>query len=207
MPIIKTEFGCPDCKQSTGQSVQIIANGGSLTCGRGHSWGDTQAFLSRNPLAEFKPEMPKNLPQEGHTPLTISVPIRLKGTLETMYGDKLSATASALLSQMAEGKAMIVPDTDLERLREGHILGKKPENSSELVGLVYAKACEANDAKLEKDNAVADLKAYEGMSVGRVVIDLGDQLNAARERARDDNMPLKLWVETRFNTALKDGWF
>ena len=206
MPVIKTEFGCPDCKQSTGQSVQIIANGGSLTCGRGRSWGDTQAFLSRNPLAEFKVEMPKNLPQEGHAPLTISIPIQLKEHLQTNYGEKLSATLTGVLSQLSTN-SIVISDGDLERLGMGHILGKRPANSSELVGLIYAKVCEATDAKLEKDEAVKDLKAYEGLSPGRVVIDLGDQLNAARERAKDANMPLKLWVETRFNSALKDGWF
>jgi hypothetical protein len=207
MPVIKSEFSCPICKRASGALHQIIANAGELQCSgnSNHRWNDTQAFYNEGPTMDFKPEMPKNLPQENHTPLTITVPIRLKETLEQMYGQKLSATCAAILSQMSEGRAMVIPDTDVERLKER--LGKRPDNSGELVGLIYSLVCQTDDAKSERDTAVKDLKAYEGLAPGRIVVDLGDQYVTAQAKAKDAELPLKLWVERAVTGGLRDGWF
>ena len=44
MPVIKTEYACRTCKETTGKSVQIIASGGKLECANGHVWVDTATF-------------------------------------------------------------------------------------------------------------------------------------------------------------------
>jgi hypothetical protein len=210
MPVLKTEFSCPRCKKETGQANQILANAGELTCSvnGSHKWNDTMTFYNENPVMEFKVAMPKALPQENHTPLTISVPIKLKEFLEAKYTDKLSSTAASILSQMAEGNAMIIPESDIDRLADGQRgLGTRPKNSSELCGLIFAKMCEVSDAKEERDAAVKDLKAYEGMSPGRIVVDLGAQFPSAAAKAKEAELPLKVWLETQFKSALENNWF
>jgi len=204
--ILKSEFSCPTCKRSTGALNQILANAGELVCSKepSHKWNDTMDFLNLGPTADFKVQMPV-APQENRTPFTIPVPINLKKELEKKYGDKLLATVVAILNQMNEGTAMLIPNTDVERLVER--LGSKFNNSSELVGLVYSKTCEAEDAKAERDTVLKDLKAYEDRYPGRVVVDLGPQANAAQAKAVDANMPVKLWVEQQLQTAIESNWF
>jgi hypothetical protein len=203
---LKTEFSCPVCKKTTGESNQVLATAGELCCSKNssHRWNDTMTFLNLGPVAEFK-VMPLVAEQTDRTPFTIPVPINLKKQLEDKYGAKLYATVVAILNQMNEGTAMIVPNTDVERLVER--LGAKFNNSSELVGVVYSKVCEADDARAERDNAVKDLKAYEGLSPGRVVVDLGPQMSAAQAKAVDAQMPLKMWVETQLRNAISENWF
>jgi len=110
-----------------------------------------------------------------------------------------------ILWQMIEGDSMVIPESDVQRLAER--LGKRPDNSSELVGLVYSSVCTADDAKAERDVAVKDLKAYEGMSVGRVVVDLEDVYLTAQEKAKDAELPLKVWVQRTIVNGLRDNWF
>lgn len=202
--LVKTEFSCPTCKRTTGTAVQVVANMGKLSCPKGHTWADTADFYSENPIMEFKVEVPKNLPQQNHTPLTISVPLPLKQHLESTYGEKLSATVVAVLSQLSVN-SMVISDGDLQRLSER--LGARPKNPGELIGLIFSKTCEAEDAKQERDIAVKDLKAYEGLSPGRVVVDLSDQLVTAQGKAADASLPLKIWVERAMTGALRDNWF
>ncbi len=207
MALIKSEFSCPICKKTTGALHQIYANLGELSCSfnPAHKWNDYIEFQNLGPTMDFKPEKQKALPQQNHTPLTISVPIPLKAKLDEVYGDKMAATVVSVLNQMSEGQAMMIPETDVVRLTDR--LGKRPVNSGELIGLVYAKTCEADDAKSERDTAVKDLKAYEGMAIGRIVIDLGDQLATAQAKAQDAEQPLKYWAEKQFRNALESGWF
>lgn len=205
MSIQKSEFSCPTCKQKTGALNQVYANAGELVCSKdaSHKWNDTMTFLNLGPTMDFKVTMAV-APQENRTPLTIPVPIGLKSQLENKYGDKLFSTVTAILSQMNEGTAMMVPMTDVERLSDR--IGSKFTNSSELVGLVYSKICEADDAKQERDTAVKDLKAYEGLSPGRVVVDLGKHLVAAQGKAADASMPLKMWVEVQMQNMIENNW-
>ena len=73
--------------------------------------------------------------------------------------------------------------------------------------MIYALGCEVEEAKQITDNAQRDLKAYEGMAPGRVVVDLGDQYQEAVEKSRGAGQPLKFYVETNLKNALRDNWF
>jgi hypothetical protein len=209
MPQLKTEWACPKCKRETGASTQILANEGRLACpaNSNHRWVDTADFYADGAVMEFKVGPAKFPPVEGQTPITIKVPLHLKDSLETRYKDGLSAAVADVLLQMVNGAPLMIGQTDVERLRDR--LGKTPENSSDLVGMVYAKICEAEDAKTERDEAVKDLKAYEGVSRGRVVINLGDQYEAAATKARESEppLPVAVWLQQRVKTALDDQWF
>lgn len=204
MPVLKSEFACPRCKRITGSSVQIVATDGNLQCANGHTWNDTATFYAENPQMEFKVEMPKTR-QDNRTPLTIPIPIDLDRRLKEAYGAKMADTVTAVLWQMIEGHAMVVPESDVQRM--GDHLGKRPQNAGELVGLVYAKSCEATDAKQERDTAVSELKAYEAMSPGKIVVDLGNQFNSAFQKARDAEAPIKWWLERQVQNALENNWF
>lgn len=208
MPPIKSEFSCSICKAQTGELNQIIANAGVLQCSKNpsHRWNDTMSFYNTNPTMDFKPTLLK-AQQTNHTPITVTVPLGLKTQAETKFGDKLSATVTQILGMIVEGDVMIVGQVDLDRLQER--IGAKFSNSSELVGIIYAKMCEVEEAKNDRDSAVQDLKAYEDRSPGRVVVDLGDQFETAKERAKNSEppVPIKIYVEEKLRMALKDNWF
>lgn len=205
MPALASEYACPACPQGKGNWVQIFASAGELSCAKGHKWNDTASFLDMNPQMIFKVIVPKALPQENHTPFNLKIPISLKTALDAKYGDKAAATMLAILWQMIEGEAMMIPETDVQRLAER--LGKRPVNSSDLIGLVYALSCQAEEAIQERDIAVKDVKAYEGMSPGRVVIDLGEHFAEAQVKAKDASLPVKVWAEQAIRGGLESNWF
>ena len=207
MPIIKTEYACRTCKETTGKSVQIIASGGKLECANGHFWNDTATFQAMHgrDMMEFKIAPPVFPPQVNHVPITVSLPLSVKTAAEAKFGDKLNPTISGLLQMLCEGDIMIINAADLQRISDK--LGKRPASSSELYGMIYALGCEVEEAKQITDNAQRDLKAYEGMAPGRVVVDLGDQYQEAVEKSRGAGQPLKFYVETNLKNALRDNWF
>ena len=209
MPTLKTEFACPLCKKSTGKSVQILASEGRLSCpeNSNHRWADTAAFYADGPQMEFKVGPAKFPPVEGQTPITLKIPLRIKEALDKRYGGDASPQFASVLLALTEGEPMIIPQSDVERLRDR--LGATPKNSSELVGLIYAMICQVDEAKATADEAIKDLKAYEGLSRGRVVVDLGDQFESAAAKAKDSEppMPVGLYVQRMVKTALENNWF
>lgn len=209
MPVFKTEFSCPKCKRETGQSNQISADGGRLICpaNPNHKWVDTPSFYADGPVMEFKVGPAKFPPVEGQTQYTLKIPLRIKSELEKRWGSEeaVSARIADVLLQLADGEVMVVGQTDMSRLFER--LGQKFANSSELVGVVYAKMCEVDEVKGERDSAIEDLKAYESRSPGRIVIDLGSQFEAAKIKAKDAEMPLKEWAERQLLNGIENNWF
>jgi hypothetical protein len=209
MPQFKTEFSCPKCKRETGQSNQISAADGRLICpaNPNHKWVDTPSFYADAPAMEFKVGPAKFPPVEGQTPITLKIPLRLKTELEQRWGaeEAVSAKIVDVLLQLVDGDVMVLGQTDMSRLFDR--LGEKFSNSSELVGVVYAKMCEVDEARGERDSAIEDLKAYESRSPGRVVIDLGSQYQTAVEKAKDAETPLKVWVEQQLINGLQNSWF
>ena len=117
----------------------------------------------------------------------------------------MDAAVAEVLLQLVDGDVMIVGETDKQRLFDR--LGQKFSNSGELVGVVYAKMCEVDEAKGERDAAVEDLKAYESRSPGRIVVDLADQFSVAQSKAKDAETPLKVWLEDQLRNALQNNWF
>lgn len=151
---------------------------------------------------DFKPELLK-AQQTDIAPLKLTMKNKTLSAARNKYGDKLEATVAQMIEQLTEGDMMIVGETDLGRIKDR--MGQRPSNSSELVGMIYAKMCEVDEAKEDRDRAIKDLKAYESMSPGRVVVDLGQNLQAAIDKA--DGVPVKLWLESKIATALQENWF
>jgi hypothetical protein len=143
--------------------------------------------------------------QQNHIKFEVSVPPRVKTALESRFGARVLETVAATLAMLSEGDVLIIPDSDLQRMKER--LGKKPESSGELFGLIYNVGMELESAQLARDNAEKDLKAYEGRAYGMSVIDLGKNFQNANERARAENLPLKIWLEQRVANALENNWF
>ena len=141
MPVIKSEFSCPRCKKETGQSNQISAADGRLICpvNPNHKWVDTAAFYADGPIMEFRVGPAKFPPVEGQTPITLKIPLRIKTELEQRWGaeEAVSAKIADVLLQLVDGDVMVLGQGDMTRLFER--LGQKFSNSSELVGVVYAK--------------------------------------------------------------------
>lgn len=209
MPVLKTEFSCPRCKRETGQTNQISAAEGRLMCpiNSNHRWDDTAAFYADGPQMEFKVGPAKFPSPEGQTTITLKIPQRIKDALDGRYATGLESVVANVLLQLVDGDVMVVGETDKNRLFER--LGQKFTNSSELVGVVWAKMCEVDEAKAEAQAATEDLKAYENRSPGRIVVDLGDEYEPAKERAKNSEppMPLKMFIEEKLRMALKENWF
>jgi len=214
MPTIKTEFSCPKCKKENGVLNQIVASGGSFRClgNNDHIWSDAQKFSEEGLTVDFKVEMPRDLPQADHTPMTITVPIATKEALEKKYEDRsrMNATISSLLQTMAEGKHMLIPEVDIERIfQKLKELGfpNAPRNSSELFGILFTLGEKVEEEKQKADNAARDLQAYQGISIGRVIVNLGEVYQQAVENARAANLPLPLYCEQNLKNAISNNWF
>lgn len=210
MPLQKSEYACPTCRDTLGQNNQIYGNMGELICSvnSAHKWNDLDAFLALKPQMVFRVTPPAPLPQQNHEPYTVSLPIAVARAVKEKYGDKAGPTLASILMQMVEGEVMLVGETDLERLSDGERgLGKRPANSSEMCGMIFALREETREAKMIAETAAKELKAYEGMHVGSVVINLGEQYAKAQGKAQDQGLPVKVWAERMMNTALESDWF
>jgi hypothetical protein len=198
----KTEFACPTCGE------QITAGPSGIICSANpsHRWNDTIEFYATNPQMKFKIEPPKALPQEHHEPFALSLPIGVKDAFIAKFGEKAGVTIASVLMQMIEGNMMIIGQTDLDRLAKGEVLGKTPQNASELVGMVYSLRLDVDNEKAIAASATQDLKAYEGMSRGSVVVNLGDQYQNAVDKARGAEVPLKVFIERAVIQFLADNW-
>lgn len=201
-----SEYACPICKAQTGEDRQIAAGGGQIICtfNAAHNWRDHMEFLNLNPQMVFK-VTPEKTVQENHVPYTVNLPAAIKQAVEAKLGDKAAPTVASLLMQLLEGEVLIIGQEDLSRMTV--YLGSKPGSSAELTGLIYALSQQREDLKNERDNAAADLQAYQGMAPGRVVINLGTQFEAAKVKARDANLPVPLWAEQSLKGGLENGWF
>lgn len=208
MPLQQSEYACPRCEKA-GVESQIMANLGELICSvnGAHRWNDAQSFINEGPKMKFALAPPPALPQQGHVPIKLTVPPGLKEALEAKYGNKADATMTSILMQMVEGTVLVIGQTDLDRLASR--LGKVPETSSELYGMIYAKTEEVAEAKSIAEAAAADLKAYEGLSPGRIVIDLGDQHAEAVARAKnlEPPLPLSMWAAKMLRDGIQNNWF
>ena len=207
MPTIRTGYSCPTCKNTTGDVKEIIAEGRRLICSyrAEHTWNDSQDFLDLKPTIDFKMAPQAVAPQAGHTSLNVSLPVNVLNAIQEKYQEKLQSTVAGLLGMMAEGEIMIVGKNDAERIAT--LFGEKPKNGSHLFGLIYALQQQVADAKAEADTATKDLKAYEGLAPGRVVISLDEHWQNAKERAESENMPLAVWASRNFKTAIENSWF
>jgi hypothetical protein len=208
MPPIKLEYSCPSCEAQTGAISQMMASDRQLVCtvNPAHKWDDTQAFLQLKPKMTFS--NPKPITQQfNQVEVKLLIPPRVKDALDRRWGDKFNVTVAGVLEMVSEGDVLVVASADLDKLKMAEFLGSKPSSSPELCGMIFALRQEVTEAKNEVENARKDVAAYESHSPGRIVIDAAPFLEAAREKAKDENMPLKIWIEQKLKFALENSWF
>ena len=203
MPAIKTRYGCP----IAGCGAQIIAENRILKCSANsaHAWNDVAVFQGLNPQVKYEEAKPPVVAQTNHVKVEVTVPPRVKQALEAKFGTTSSSTIAGILGMMAEGDVMIVPESDLQRMKER--FGKKPESSAELFGLLYSLSMDLETANLIADQARKDVQAYEGRNPNSVLIDLGSLYGTVVEKARDQKEPVKVWVERNLKVAVENSWF
>ena len=167
--IVKTRYACP----APGCGAQIQAESGQLVCtaNSNHRWNDIATFMGLNPQVKYEEAKPPVVAQTNYVKVEVSVPPRVKQGLETRFGSTSSSTIAGVLGMLAEGEILIVPETDLQRMKEK--LGKRPESSAELFGLIFNLSMELETANLIAANAQKDVQAYEGRNPNSVLIDLG----------------------------------
>jgi hypothetical protein len=204
MPL--TEYCCPLCPSN--DPGQIHWGQGAITCQKNpaHVWRDVAEFAQLKPEKKFKVEQAKMPPQENHVKMTVMVPLGVKQKLETQWVGNLEETVAGVLTMMSEGESLMVPKSDLQRMKER--LGKVPESSAELFGLIYALGLQKDEAVDEAAAVRQDLAAYEGMNKGSVVVNLGDNFGTAQEKARSQEPPepLKVFCERVLRTAISENW-
>jgi hypothetical protein len=200
MPIVKTRYACPTC------GAQIQAENRVLVCSanRSHSWNDSNVFASLNPQVKYTESKPPLAVQPNYVKVEVAVPPPVKQGLEARFGSTSSPTIAGVLGMLSEGEVMIVPQSDLQRMKE--LLGKVPESSSEMFGLVYNLSMELQTAKLIADEARKDVAIYEGRNPGAVLINLGALFGAVNEKARDQGETAKLWCERVIKHVIENNW-
>lgn len=199
--IVKLRYACPTCgSQMTAFNRQLVCS-----ANQSHSWNDIAVFQSLNPQVKYEEAKPPVAPQPNHVKVEVTVPPRVKQGLEAKFGTTFSSTISGVLGMLSEGEVMIVPEADLQRMKE--TLGKRPESSAELFGLIYNLSMELETAKLIADEAKKDVAIYEGRNPGAVLVNLGPLYGPVVEKARDQNETAKLWIERNLRTAIENNWF
>ena len=207
MADVRTEYGCPTCREA-GVKSQIVAVGGArLVCSKNstHFWTDSMEFMSLRPMMEFAAPAPIVSQQTGYTKVEVEIPINHAQTLSAKLGAQFNPTVSGILSMLAEGEVMIIPAGDLQRIKQ--LLGQLPASSSELFGLMYALDLREKEAKADAETAQKEVAAYEGLNKTLVVVNLGDQRENAAEKAKSEGLPLKIYIERALQNALANNWF
>lgn len=209
MPIIRSGYSCPTCKRKTGDINEVVADGGKLSCSKHpeHRWDDSSDFLDAQPDIDFKQAQERPKSQSNHTSLSVSIPVNTANRLLEMFGDRMDVTVAGVLNTIAEGEVMMVGETDLKRI--GGALKERPKNAGHLFGLLFALTEQIEELRLIAENAQKEVKAYEGISPGRVVVNLADLLEPARQRAQNEEppLPLGLWLERQIRTAIENNWW
>jgi len=207
MAVVRSGYSCPLCKRQTGDTNEVVADSGHLRCSKvdAHQFPDMSDFMDMRPTLDFKQEQPRPQAQPGHVPLTVRVPLSVKNAIDSKYGDKADGIVAGILLMMAEGECLVVRDTDLARIAT--VLPEKPKDSSHLFGMMMALKFELDEAKQSAELAAKEVKAYEGMSPGMVMVNLGDQYAAAQHRASADELPLKVACEKWLKNGLENSWF
>ena len=201
MPIVKTRYACPTC------GAQVQAENRTLVCTANinHFWNDSMTFLNLNPQVKYEESKPPVVAQPNHVEIKVTVPPSVKTKFETKFGATASSTAAGIIGMLADGEVMIVPESDLQRMKER--FGKKPESAAELFGLMYSLFMDLETANLVAINAQKDVQAYEGRNPNSVLVDLGPLYGTVMEKARDQNETAKMWIERNLKTAVENNWF
>ena len=199
--IVKLRWACPTC------GAQMTAFDRKLVCSanNNHMWNDLAVFQSLNLVAKYEEDKPPIVAQTNHVKWEVTVPPRVKQALEAKFGGTSESTIAGVLAMLSEGDILIVPESDLQRMKER--FGKRPESSGELFGLMYSMSMDLETEKLTADTARKDVQAYEGRNPNSVLIDLGPIYGTVVEKARDQNEPVKVWVERNLKNAVENSWF
>lgn len=209
MPQIRLEYACPTCIQQAGKHSQMLASDRQLVCSvnPAHVWSDIQTFMSLKAPMVFTVPKAAPPPQFHQQEVKVLIPPRVKDALEAKWGDRYLPTVAAILEIVSEGEVLTLSQTELAKLAMKEFLGSKPGSGAELCGQVYALRQEVQEQKDSADNARKDVAAYENYSPGRVVIDASAFLTAAQEKARDENVPLKIYLERILKNGFDNNWF
>ena len=207
MPAIRTGYACPQCQRQTGDVNEVTADGGRLRCSKvsEHQWNDMLDFIELKPVIAFKQQQAAPQAQPGHIDITVKVPLSVRNAITQKYGDKADGIVAGILLMMAEGECLVVRETDISRIAS--VLPEKPKDSSHLFGLIMALKFQLDEAKQSAELAGKEVKAYEGMSPGMVMLNLGDQFGNAKQRAEAENLPIKVFLEKSVRTALENNWW
>jgi len=173
-----------------------------------HQWNDHMEFMKLHPTMDFSVPKDTFAPQTNHVDMKVQVPLGVKTALETKFAGTLDSTVAGVLQMLSEGEILIVPESDLQRLKER--TNHRPKSASELFGIIFMLGEQVNDRQAEVDQLKQEVAAYEGRG-GKtmVMLDLGDKYAEAAQRAKNQEPPepLKFFLEKNLRNAIENNWF
>ena len=199
--IVKLRWACPTC------GAQMTAFDRKLVCSanNNHMWNDLAVFQSLNLVAKYEEDKPPVVAQTNHVKWEVTVPPRVKQALEAKFGGNVRIDDCWRTRNAVRGR-----DSDCPRVGpsadEGAVW-KAAGKFGELFGLMYSMSMDLETEKLTADTARKDVQAYEGRNPNSVLIDLGPIYGTVVEKARDQNEPVKVWVERNLKNAVENSWF
>jgi hypothetical protein len=203
--MIKSGFACRLCRnQDPAATVHILANEGSgFQCERGHKFIDNEELLASNPL-KVTLAKPAAKVQPGSVSFQLMLPSELRDRLQQRFGEKLSASAVALLGVMLDGDAFVVSGVD--QLNVSKICGEPIKNSVALSSALGRFAVERDEAvkkcqELEKKTGGAALPA------GACKVVLSDKiLGTVKQKAQESGLPVPEYLASAIAIIFENGW-
>lgn len=215
-----TGIGCPTC-WNNGQGIRamLFATPGKFSyfCLTGHEFNDMGELLALDPPRLQVPQ--KKAQQVGHVKVEFMIPPDLNQTLLQKFGnaDRLAQTLAGVLRVLAEGRAIMINEVDVERIEK--LVGQKFTTGGELVGIVYERQQKINElnAKLagQIQNAPEGTRLVGGddngssgvkVPAGKVLLDATLFLGKARSVASFRSQSVERVCEDTLKTAFDNGW-
>jgi hypothetical protein len=201
-------IGCPDCRDQGKGDVRLQTReegGGGYFCPNGHKFMDMGELKDRNPkMLKFQAPLPR--PMENAKDLKLTMPGDALEFLNSKFGTRLNAAATAMLTAMADPDAFIVDTMSVHRLMEH--LGAKPTSGEALVGMVFSMKTDRDQFRKERDELKAGGKVSGGETSGKgLKLDFEvDQIVALSEIAKRKSLSIKEYLEQYLSVAIRDGW-
>jgi len=147
--------------------------------------------------------------QPGQSTLNLSVPASTVALLTQRFGDRLNASAAALLGVMTDPEAFVVMGGDAQQLQKPEYLGQKVPHSQALVGMVYALKIDRDEWKKKAEQhkeVAAGANEVEGDFVQLALRLPAEKFQLLADRAKFNGFKVADFVRQVIEMALENAW-
>lgn len=197
-------LACPKCP---GDVRMWERAGVGYYCLNNHTWKDYDELMSMNPRKlPFKGIVAK---QDGFTKITLDIPGSVAEAMTKKFGDKLSATLSAVFDIISGSKFILMGENDVRQMVQH--LGQEVPSSAFILGKMYELKSSNEQFKETIDKLRANLAAKRGAagvaSDSEVSVDLGSALmEKVQNLAASREQPIDDVVRIVVQNAIDNDW-